>query len=262
MAVINADLRVTANELIAEDTYALRFHSPELAAQLHPGQFLNILTSEHIDPLLRRPYSISNVYGDECEIMFSLVGKGTHALSQKKEGDSIGVLAPLGNTFGYEKEFGTAIIVAGGIGVAPFPFLTKELQVREIPLITFLGARNASRVVSRGLANLQLATDDGSAGYHGTVIGLLGDYLARHEIDRPRIFACGPNPMLKATQQFAHDRGIPCELSLESEMACGIGICQGCPIERHEGERKYALVCTEGPCFDSHDIIFHEHQHA
>ena len=68
--------------------------------------------------------------------------------------------------------------------------------------------------------------------------------------------------MLKATQQFAHNHGIPCELSLESEMACGIGICQGCPIERHEGERKYALVCTEGPCFDSHDIIFHEHQHA
>lgn len=262
MAVINADLRVTANELIAEDTYALRFHSPELAAMLRPGQFLNILTSEHIDPLLRRPYSISNVYGDECEIMFSLVGKGTHALSQKKAGDSIGVLAPLGNTFGYEKAFSTAIIVAGGIGVAPFPFLTKELQRLGIPLITFLGARNAARVVPRGLANLQLATDDGSAGYHGTVIGLLGEYLAQHEVESPRIFACGPNPMLKATQQFAHNHGIPCELSLESEMACGIGICQGCPIERHEGERKYALVCTEGPCFDSHEIIFHEHQHA
>lgn len=262
MAVINADLRVTANDLIAEDTWVLRFHSPELAAQLRPGQFLNILTSGHIDPLLRRPYSISNVDGDECEIMYALLGKGTHALAEKRPGDTIGVLGPLGNTFGYEKDFGTAIIVAGGIGVAPFPYLTVELQKRGIPLITFLGARSAERVVSRGLANLQVATDDGSLGFHGNVIALMEQSLADYDITNPRIFACGPNAMLKATQEFAHARGIPCELSLESEMACGIGICQGCPIERTEGERKYALVCTEGPCFDSHDIHFHEHHHA
>ncbi|MBE0644981.1 MAG: dihydroorotate dehydrogenase electron transfer subunit [Bacteroidetes bacterium] len=262
MAVINADLRVTANELIAEETWALRFQSPELAAQLRPGQFLNILTSDQIDPLLRRPYSISNVIGDECEIMYSLVGKGTHALARKRPGDTLGVLGPLGNTFGYEKPFGTAIIVAGGIGVAPFPFLTRELQQREIPLITFLGARNAARVVARGLANLHVATDDGSEGYHGTVIAALDAYLAMHSIAAPMIFACGPNPMLKAAQQFARERGIACELSLESEMACGIGICQGCPVERHQGERKYALVCTEGPCFDSNDILLHEHHHA
>jgi dihydroorotate dehydrogenase electron transfer subunit len=262
MPVINADLRVTANDLIAEETWTLRFHSPELAAQLRPGQFLNILTSAHIDPLLRRPYSISNVIGDECEIMYSLVGKGTHALSQKIPGDTIGVLGPLGNTFGFEKSFGTAIIVAGGIGVAPFPFLTRELQQREIPLITFLGARNAARVVSRGLANLHVATDDGSEGFHGNVIAALSAYLAEHQIDNPMIFACGPNAMLKAAQKFALDRGIACELSLESEMACGIGICQGCPVERHQGERKYALVCTEGPCFDSNDILFQEQHHA
>ncbi|MDX9759730.1 MAG: dihydroorotate dehydrogenase electron transfer subunit [Bacteroidota bacterium] len=262
MATINADLRVTANVRIADDTYALRFHSPELAASLRPGQFLNILTSEQIDPLLRRPYSISDVVGEECEIMYALLGKGTHALARKVPGDTIGVLGPLGNTFGYDKDFGTAIIVAGGIGIAPFPFLTKELRRREIPLMTFLGARNAGRVVSRGLENQHIATDDGSAGRQGTVIDLLGAHLDSHAVDRPRIFACGPNPMLEATQRFAHARGIPCELSLESEMACGIGICQGCPVERHEGERKYALVCTEGPCFDSQDIIFHEHPHA
>jgi dihydroorotate dehydrogenase electron transfer subunit len=262
MAVINADLRITANELIAEDTWALRFHSPELSTQLLPGQFLNILTSEHIDPLLRRPYSISNVIGDECEIMFSLLGKGTRALSRKQVGDRIGVLGPLGNTFGFDKAIGTAILVAGGIGVAPFPFLTRALQQREIPILTFLGVRSAARAVSRGLINLHLATDDGSAGFHGSVIAALTDHLDAQHVDRPMIFACGPNPMLKATQQLALDRGIPCELSLESEMACGIGICQGCPVERHQGERKFALVCTEGPCFDSNDILFQEPHHA
>ncbi len=259
---VNADLRVTAIEAIAEDTWALRFRSPELAARLRPGQFLNIRTSDQLDPLLRRPYSISDVIGDECEILFSLVGKGTHALSHKQPGDHIGVLGPLGNTFGYAKSFGTALIVAGGIGVAPFPFLTKELRKREIPFITFLGARSAARVVSRGLASRHIATDDGSMGFHGTVVAALGEYLDAHPVDGPMIFACGPNPMLRAVQQFAHERGIACELSLESEMACGIGICQGCPVERHQGKRKYALVCTEGPCFDSHDIIFHGHHHA
>ncbi|MBR9978503.1 MAG: dihydroorotate dehydrogenase electron transfer subunit [Bacteroidetes bacterium] len=262
MSVINTDFEITANELIAEETYVLRFRSPELAQQLLPGQFLNILTSTHIDPLLRRPYSISDIDGDECEIMFSLLGKGTHALARKRPGDTIGVLGPLGNTFGYEASFGTAIIVAGGIGVAPFPYLSRVFREHEIPHITFLGTRSAARAVTRGLSNVHLATDDGSAGFHGNVIAALTDYLDTHTIDNPRIFACGPNAMLMATQQFAHEQGIPCELSLESEMACGIGICQGCPIEHRQRERKYALVCTEGPCFDSQDIVFHEHHHA
>ncbi|MBN1449273.1 MAG: dihydroorotate dehydrogenase electron transfer subunit, partial [Bacteroidetes bacterium] len=156
MSVINADVEVTANEQVAEETFALRFHSPELAAQLKPGQFLNILVSEAVEPLLRRPYSISRVFGDECEILFSLLGKGTHILAGKRPGDTIGVLGPLGNTFGYEKSFGTAVIVAGGIGVAPFPHLTETLRQRGTPILTFLGARSAARVVTRGLENVQL----------------------------------------------------------------------------------------------------------
>lgn len=262
MTAYNTDYPVISVRPVADETFALRFHAPELSAALRPGQFLNILTSELYDPLLRRPYSISNVIGEECEIVFTIVGKGTALLAEKRSGDTIGVLGPLGNTFGYEKDFGTAIIVAGGIGVAPFPFLVRELQRREKSIHTFLGARNAGRVVRDGLAGLHIATDDGSEGYHGTAVACLDAFLGTHEPDRPRIFACGPNPMLRATQELAARRGIACELSLESEMACGVGICQGCPIERTEGERKYALVCTDGPCFDSRDIIFHEHHHA
>ncbi len=262
MSVVNATHTVLSNERVAEDTFALRFSSPELAASIRPGQFMNILTDAAMDPLLRRPYSISSVDGDVCEILYAVVGKGTGILARKRPGDDIGVFGPLGNTFGYDKDFGTALIVAGGIGVAPFPYLTRELQRRERPVLTFLGARSAARAVARGLANVQLATDDGSAGFHGTVIACLENYLAAHQVDAPRIFACGPNPMLAATQAFAIERGIPCELSLESEMACGIGICQGCPIEKHHGERKYSLVCTDGPCFDANDIVFHEHHHA
>ena len=82
--------------------------------------------------------------------------------------------------------------------------------------------------------------------------------LTENPVPDPFIFACGPNAMLEAAQRFALEKDIPCELSLESEMACGVGICQGCPVERKSGDRKYALVCTDGPCFDARDIIFRE----
>ena len=114
MSVINTDYNVLSNERVAEETLALRFHAPELAAIIRPGQFINIRVDDAMDPLLRRPYSISNVHGDVCEILYAVVGKGTGLLSRKVPGDSIGVLGPLGNTFGFDKSFGTAIIVAGG----------------------------------------------------------------------------------------------------------------------------------------------------
>ncbi len=260
---VHARLPVTSVREVAEDTFALRFLAPELAAVVRPGQFLNILTSESIDPLLRRPYSISNVDGDECEIMFARVGKGTAHLADKRAGDHIGVLGPLGNTFGYEKDdFTTALIVAGGIGVAPFPYLTAEFTRRGTPVRTFLGARSAQRVVTGGLVNVELATDDGSAGYHGTIVACMATSLAARPAVRPRIFACGPTRMLEAVQAFALSHGIPCELSLESEMACGIGICQGCPIEHKEKDRKYALVCTDGPCFEAGAVTFAHGDHA
>jgi dihydroorotate dehydrogenase electron transfer subunit len=262
MSIVNSDFEVLSNHRVAEETFALRFRSPELARLLRPGQFLNIRVNDSIDPLLRRPYSISTIDGDDCEILYTVMGKGTSILARKQPGDSIGVLGPLGNTFGYERPMGTAVLVAGGIGVAPFPLLTRELLKQEIPVITFLGVRNAARIVTAGLSNTHIATDDGSSGYHGSVIDCMEEYFASHDIDAPRLFACGPNPMLKATQDFATRRDLPCELSLESEMACGVGICQGCPIERVQGERTYALVCTEGPCFDANDILFHEHHHA
>ena len=260
MSIVNTAFPVESNELVAQDTWVLRFRSPELATMLLPGQFLNILTDDGVDPLLRRPYSISNIYGDLCEILFTVVGKGSGLLSRKRPGDHIGVLGPLGNTFGYTKDFATALIVAGGIGVAPFPLLTTELLQRGRPVLTFLGARNASKVVTRGLVNVHIATDDGSTGYHGTITECLGDFLAGNVIDDAMIFACGPTPMLNSVRDFALDHELRCELSLESEMACGIGICQGCPIERCNCEEAYALVCTEGPCFDARDIKFHEHQ--
>ena len=259
MSRVNNDCPVISNREIARETYALRFASPELASECKPGQFINVRVDSSYDPLLRRPYSISNVYGDECEILYAVIGKGTAALSGKRAGDTLGIIGPLGNTYGYSGDFSTALLLAGGIGVAPFPLLTGELKSRGIEVHTFIGARSADRIVRSGLLDVHVSTDDGSEGFHGTVVELLHRYLTENTIAKPRIFACGPNAMLKAAQALAGGMNLPCELSLESEMACGIGICQGCPIERSSGEQKYALVCTDGPCFDSRVIAFSGH---
>jgi dihydroorotate dehydrogenase electron transfer subunit len=99
------------------------------------------------------------------------------------------------------------------------------------------------------------STDDGSRGFHGTVVDALKHYLSENKPVKPKIFGCGPTRMLKALAELADSAGIDCELSLEGDMACGMGICQGCPVERTDGKKKYSLVCVEGPTFNSHDIV-------
>jgi dihydroorotate dehydrogenase electron transfer subunit len=117
-------------------------------------------------------------------------------------------------------------------------------------VITLLGARTASQLVTDHLENLQIATDDGSRGFQGTVVALLASLLHLGTPSRPRVFGCGPTPMLRALAELSVREGLACEVSLEGPMACGMGICQGCPVELVGEEKAYALVCKDGPTFD------------
>jgi dihydroorotate dehydrogenase electron transfer subunit len=163
----------------------------------------------------------------------------------------------LGKPFRLDDDFETALLVGGGIGVAPLPLTAAYLRSREKRMLSFIGARRQSQLVTMGLDNVVSATDDGSVGFHGTVVECLRAYVQQHDVVNPKIFSCGPNRMLKAIADLALESNIACEVSLESEMACGIGICQGCPIERANGERKYYLVCKDGPCFDAREVFIH-----
>ena len=246
---------VTSREEIAENIFVLRFLCKEIAGTAGPGQFVNIRCGDACLPLLRRPFSISRLIGDEVELLFNVVGQGTRMLAGKRVGDSLDVLGPLGLPFHSEGDFKTALVVAGGVGIAPFPFLTSVLNKKGKKSVTFLGARTASQLPPVHLENIHLATDDGTKGYHGTVVDLLRNYLQQHRVENPKLFGCGPTNMLKALSNVAQEMKIDCELSLEGDMACGIGLCQGCPVERSNGEKKYALVCVEGPTFNSKDIL-------
>ncbi len=240
---------------VAEGIFVLTMHAPEIAARIRPGQFVNIRIGEGADPLLRRPFSVSRTEGDHIEILFNVVGKGTALMSRLREGALLDLLGPLGTPFATDDDqCTTALLLAGGLGVAPMPILTERLRDKGRKIMTFLGARAAAHLVTSHLDDVHIATDDGSRGFKGTVVDLAATVLRQAPVQGGKIFACGPMPMLRAAARLSEQLNLLCEVSLEGPMACGIGICQGCPVELVGPEKKYALMCKDGPTFDARTI--------
>jgi dihydroorotate dehydrogenase electron transfer subunit len=253
--IAQALIPVVDRSEVAEGIFVVRLRSRHLTEFAAPGQFVNVRCGDGCLPLLRRPFSISRVEGDVLELMFNVIGQGTRMLASRKKDDLVDVLGPLGVPFKLDGGYKTAILVGGGLGAAPLPFLTDHLIRRGKRPLTFLGARSAKQLMTQFLVDVQISTDDGSLGFHGTVVDNLKRYLSDKKLEQPKVFACGPTRMLKALAEFADVAGMECELSLEGDMACGMGICQGCPVERTDGKKKYSLVCVDGPTFNSHDVI-------
>jgi dihydroorotate dehydrogenase electron transfer subunit len=260
---------VTKRRVLAPGLVTLRFRNPHVARSTVAGQFVNVLPkSGFLDPMLRRPFSVywasdtrSSDEGDEAEIIVQSHGRGTGILCDTREGESLDVLGPLGKPWNYQSgNFETAILLIGGVGVASMPLLTRALELEEIPILTFYGARTAALIARERLTNLHIATDDGSEGFHGSNVGLLRTLLEEGSIPAPKIFTCGPTGMMRAAQALAKEFSLPCEVSLETEMACGIGICQGCPVRNEDAVfektgKKFKLVCTDGPSFPAEEIV-------
>lgn len=245
--------RVEQTEEIQKGVFLLKIYSPEIASVARPGQFCNIKVNDSSYPLLRRPFSICDVKNDSVYFMFTIVGEGTQTLSEKKVGDSLEMLGPLGNGFDFLSDCDNAVIVAGGIGAAPFPFLINKLNNKSNKLC-FIGGRTNKDIIQYGMENNFISTDDGSEGFKGTVIDLLKSKIDILKEGTTKIFGCGPTPMLKALSEFSIEYDLTCEISTESAMACGFGICQGCPIEGRDKD-KYLLICKDGPVFNVKDIV-------
>lgn len=257
MLIINSPV-VELSE-IQKGIYLIKIKSPEIADKILPGQFLNIKVSEVFTPLLRRPFSICDVEDDNIFLMFNIYGEGTRILSCKRSGDSINILGPLGKGFNYDTDFDLAVFIAGGLGAAPFPFLARKLKnTKEI--ISFVGGRTKSEVIKYNIPNYLVATEDGSEGFKGNVINLFENEIQKHIKRKIKIFACGPNAMLKALSDLVKringsGNNIICEISTESVMACGFGICQGCPIQDANNTEHYHLICKDGPVFNINDVV-------
>jgi dihydroorotate dehydrogenase electron transfer subunit len=287
---------ILENRPLTGGHYLLSLDAPRQASAVRPGQFAMLRILGRSDVLLRRPMSIFNlVAGDGrrglglrhapqsrvmggksrpgqvprvMQLLYKAVGRGTRLIAELKKGDKVGLLAPLGHGF-FEEEYlpqareaDEILHVAGGIGVAALLLPAKRLAEMEFKQRLFLGARTKADLV--GTAEFKplvraalLATENGSAGYHGYVTRPLEEYLAAHTDKKFLLMACGPGPMLRATVELAKRFRHPCLVSMENRMGCGLGACLGCCIRvESEGHEAYQRVCTEGPVFWAEKIVW------
>jgi dihydroorotate dehydrogenase electron transfer subunit len=269
-ALVHATVPVLDNAPLARQTYRIRLQSPEMARAIRPGQFLMIRLPNHSDPLLGRPFAlydtVLNQHGEPCavDVVYLVVGKLTGLLAQLRSGDGVEVWGPLGNGFPDYAGIDHIALVAGGIGQTPFLAHIHDLlgergyggraprrMVQRVSL--YYGVRTAD--LAAGVdefraagASVHLASDDGTLGFHGFVTQL----LQQHE--RPQqLVGCGPESMLHVLTKLSHEWGVPCDVSLETPMACGIGICFSCVtrVKTANGGWDYQRVCVDGPIFNA-----------
>ena len=221
---------------------------------LMAGQFLHIACGGGV--LLRRPISVCMVQEDEpqdtARVVFEVRGEGTKWLAQRQVGDKVNVLGPLGNGFTVTPN-DRLLLVGGGIGVPP---LLGQAAFTAKNSTAILGFRSADRAMLvedyRDYCEaVYLCSDDGSLGRHGFVDAQLKDILEKDK-NFTAVLACGPKPMLKNVAKVAAEYGVPCQVSLEERMACGVGACLGCAVQMADGTMKH--VCKDGPVFDAKEV--------
>jgi dihydroorotate dehydrogenase electron transfer subunit len=203
---------------------------------------------------LRRPFSIHQLDGKRFALLFNIVGRGTHWLSQRKTGENLDILGPLGNSYSIYPDSKKLLLLAGGIGIAPLRFLADEAVKRGLSVTLLCGTPTRHRYPPERLPpeiELVTVTEDGSIGKKGMITDLLPDFIDRAD----QVFACGPLPMYKAMAQMPELRDRPVQISLEVRMGCGLGVCYGCTIKTKNGLRQ---VCRDGPVFKLDDILWEE----
>ncbi|MCX6011998.1 MAG: dihydroorotate dehydrogenase electron transfer subunit [Chloroflexi bacterium] len=235
------------------DVFLLGIEAPGIATSAKPGQFLMVRCSDDSYPLLRRPFSIHRVKGNQVFILYIVLGIGTSWLSRRKQNDFINVIGPLGNGFSIESKSKNVLLIAGGIGVAPIVALAEYSLNKGYSTRLIMGARRASLLypeasLPSGLIT-EIVTEDGSKGKKG----LVTDFLAEAS-DVSQIFACGPLSMYKTINSRKEIlRAIPAQVSMEQVLGCGYGVCYGCTIETVKGLKQ---VCHDGPVFNLADILW------
>ncbi len=247
-----------------DDFFLMSIASPEIGQAARPGQFVMVKVAAEPFPLLRRPLSIHDADPSGIRLFFKVAGLGTEILARKKPGDPVDLLGPLGRGYTVSDSLRgkTAVLVGGGRGIAPLYFLGRELRALGASVTVLYGGRCRadvpllSKFEAAGLRVL-CSTDDGSFGFRGLVTELLKGELDRAPADV--IYACGPDPMMKAVAGTSRASGVPAELSLEALMGCGIGACWGCVQRIRDGAGEgWVKICEEGPVFPAERVVWTE----
>ncbi len=248
--------------------YLFKILSPDVARLAAPGQFLMIKVSDNLEPLLRRPISLHDAENEVVEIFFQVAGRGTRLLSEKQTSSTIDLLGPLGRGFRVEETLrGQEVFcVGGGRGIAPMYFLARKLRESGLKPVIFYGGRTsgdlplADKFSNAGL-EIQISTDDGSAGFHGLVTDLVARTLEKRT--PAFLYACGPEAMMENLARLCRETHIPAQFSLESIMGCGFGACFGCVRKiKRKSRASYEKICQEGPVFSLEEIVWQENENG
>ena len=258
--MLDASAKVVEHREIGAGYRFLVFEAPEMAAALAPGQFVHVKVPALESSALRRPFSVFDAAGGMVSVLYKTVGRGTAALNSVKVGDTVSVLGPLGHGFPVQCD-GAALLVGGGYGVAPLHFLARVLKASgHDDVEVFIGGRTKADLLAvdrfRALGvKVFLATNDGSEGVKGLVTDPLDDELVRLRESGAKfeLFACGPDPMLKAVAFRATGTGSRGWISMDRHMICGVGACYACIQKTVRGNSR---CCVEGPVFRAEDLVW------
>ncbi len=281
MHSIQIDAKVASNRKVTKNYYLLRLEVPFGFKDAQPGQFVHLRISDSCDPLLRRPFSIHNLVTIKTKsrkqklllvILYELKGKGTNLLSEKRVGEYLNILGPLGRGFDLQAKNtkdSVNIIIAGGAGVAPLYSLASQFssartaKTKQGKTIVLIGAGTSLKILGEKEfqdlgCEVKVATEDGTRGYKGKITRLFEKTLSKLETkaksrSQINVYACGPEAMLIELSKICAIKKIPLQVSLEEFMGCGIGACLGCAIKTKTG---YQRVCHDGPVFNAQDIVW------
>lgn len=242
---------VHAVEKLNPHAYSMILDIGPMAVDALPGQFVHVKCGH--SRLLRRPISICDVGGNFMRLVFEVRGEGTEWLARRQPGDRLDVLGPLGN--GFDVSGDKLLLVGGGIGLPPMLYCAKACK-GEAHVVA--GFRSQDRAMlmddfAKAAKAFAFTSDDGTIGAHGFVDALVRDALSK-ETGFTSILACGPKPMLRSVIKVAGEFGVPCQVSMEERMACGVGACLGCAVQMADGSMKH--VCKDGPVFDAREVDF------
>jgi len=248
---------VLENVVLNSGHNLLALSMPEKAVEPLSGQFYMIEVNRGNDPLLKRAFSFFRATSGGFQLLYRIKGRGTSLLREMKKGDTIEVLGPLGTSYPAPADGQMPLVVAGGIGVASvFPFLLEQRD----KAVLFYGARSRDEILMLEelksiCKEVYISTDDGSLGTKGNVVEMLDGYLGDDKMNPNKhvLYACGPHPMLKAVSKLSAMRCVTAYISMEENMACGLGACLGCVVKTKAG---YKRVCKEGPVFRSEEIAW------
>ncbi|MFH1622743.1 MAG: dihydroorotate dehydrogenase electron transfer subunit [Candidatus Omnitrophota bacterium] len=284
MNTLQIDTKIISHDKINKRYYILKLEVPQVFKDAQPGQFVHVRINSSSDPLLRRPFSIHNILVVKTKsnkqkiylnILYEIKGKGTKILFEKRTGEYLNILGPLGKGFDYQTKNShnqINFLIAGGAGVAPLYFLANKISHSKSnksntnKTVVLIGAVTGANILSekefRDLGcEVNLSTDDGTKGFKGKVTDLFEKklqtvYSLTHSLIKYKainVYACGPISMLTALTKICLIKKIPLQVSLEEFMGCGIGACLGCAIQTKTG---YQRVCHDGPVFNSDDIVW------